>query len=109
MILKDLTNVIDYSKKTGIKNDKYLGAYSIKFYSFIVRVDLNKLKTLNEREMGKEKKPAKLPAAAAKKSLEKGRTPNIYDIIQQNAYKRYGRAGVLNSFGTMYIDIAEKM
>jgi hypothetical protein len=106
MILKDLTNVIDYSKKTGIKNDKYLDILKTKK---TLHVDLTKLKTLNEREMGKEKKPAKLPAAAAKKSLEKGRTPNIYDIIQQNAYKRYGRAGVLNSFGTMYIDIAEKM
>lgn len=106
MILKDLTNVIDYSKKTGIKNDKYLDILKTKK---TLHVDLTKLKTLNEREMGKEKKPAKLPAAAAKKSLEKGRTPNIYDIIQQNAFKRYGRAGVLNSFGTMYIDIAEKM
>jgi hypothetical protein len=106
MILKDLTNVIDYSKKTGIKNDKYLDILKTKK---TLHVDLTKLKTLNERELGKEKKPAKLPAAAAKKSLEKGRTPNIYDIIQQNAYKRYGRAGVLNSFGTMYIDIAEKM
>lgn len=47
-----------------------------------LHVDLTKLKTLNERELGNEKKPAKLPAAAAKKSLEKGRTPNIYDIIQ---------------------------
>ena len=46
-----------------------------------LHVDLTKLKTLNERELGAEKKPAKLPAAAAKKSLEKGRTPKIYDII----------------------------
>lgn len=106
MILKDLSNVIDYSKKTGIQNDKYLDILKTKK---TLHVDLTKLKTLNERDLGNEKKPAKLPAAAAKKSLEKGRAPNIYDIIQSNAHKRYGRAGVLNSFGTMYIDIAEKM
>jgi len=79
LILKDLSNVIDYSKKTGTQNDKYLEILKTKK---TLHVDLTKLKTLNERDLGKEKKPAKLPAAAAKKSLEKGRTPNIYDIIQ---------------------------
>lgn len=49
MILKDLTNVIDYSKKTGIKNDKYLDILKTKK---TLHVDLTKLKTLNEREMG---------------------------------------------------------
>ena len=44
-------------------------------------MDLSKLKTLNERGALDDKKPAKLPIAAAKKSLENGRTPNVYDFI----------------------------